>query len=946
MATRTTCKLTFLVNFHFTTYLKKTLHSFLVAAVLAFVFIGCKPISIQTTQYIQQGDNLANENNFDQARVAYLQYLKLGSKLGIYRNELLEAETHRKLAYVYSAKAKYDSSIVQLNAALAKDLKFPDNQTNILSDITELALLKAYKGNYILALEQINRYEDSLNFSLRKNSDRKAFANLLLAKARIEFTLGEYLSSEHHLLECLKIIDAYPFDVEKAEAKYLLGILYKEQGRIEESQEQLASAISILKKVGLNASLQFHAQGDQLFQQGFLEQGIVKHIEALQEAEESNILPLIIRSNTFLGEAYEFIGDRKKADFHFLKAIELQKELINLGFLESPLPKKGDIATMMYYYQQTGQKSSIAKASIGMADYFKTKGAYDSSLFYLNQASSFFARNLQETQRKKIDLKRVEIFLETGVVDSAKKILNTFSFSNQTQSYVLPYLKGRYAQMIGNSEEAKVQLRNALITIEDTRSSFSISSLRANYLGNKNYVYEEMINVLLKPQTITYQDVLEAYDWNERARSRSFLDILASKKAKPIKPIHAPILNREQTIRLKLIKLNEEIEKNQLSEDLVKRFQEVKSKHTAIVDSIVSIDPHYSLLLQSNISTLTEIRKGLKPNELLLQYWIGSNHAYVWHASRDTAGFVRLAFKETELEREITALRNVIRLNLPDQIKYIASKLYTRLLAPIPNLSSYSNLIIIPHRSQNFIPFEALQAPSGAYLIQSHSIFYAPSGTIFLAKRRANMEPSSNLLAMALGNETYGSYEALPGTVNEVQTIAKYFNPTQVKVGLASTETILKNANVDFGLIHLATHGVMNNKNPLQTFIALNADSLNDGRLTVSEIFDMTINSSLTTLSACETALGEVNRGNELIGLSTAFLYSGSKVVIVSLWKVDDRATSLLMSTFYEELAKGLPINTCMAKAQRKLLAMPAYASNPYYWSPFIVIGDGQLSSF
>lgn len=916
----------------------------LVLAIFASM-VSCKPVSIQTTQYIQNGDQFANKNEFDQARSQYLQYLKLASKLGVYRNEQLEAETHRKLAYVYSTRAKYDSSLLHLNSALAKDLKFPDNQTHIISDVTEIALLNAYKGNYLDALKDINFYIDSLKVSIRKNSDRQAYANLLLAKARIEFTLGEYQNSEEVLLDCIKLIESYPFEVEKAEVKYLLGLLYKDQGRVAESAKEITDAISILKKAGLNYALQLHTQGDQLFLQGLLELGITRHQEALVEAENSNITPLIIRSHTYLGEAYEFIGNKKQSDFHFFKAIELQKELIELGYIDSPLPRLGDATNMLLRYQQTGQNSGVAKASVVLADNYKSRGYSDSSLFYLKQAFNFYSKSKQQVQSRNITLKLIDVFLDKGDLDSAKNLLSNFS-SKEGLNYELPYLQGRYAALVGNNEDAKAYLRDALTIIEETRSGFSIPSLRSNYLGNKNYVYETLIDVLLRPQVSVMEDVLEAYNWNELARSRNFLDIVAAKKVAPLQLGHKPILEREQLYRLKVIKLAEEIEKNILSEDLLIEYKRSKSLHKNLVDSLAKLDPQYSLLLTSNVSTLEQIRKALKPDELLLQYWIGTKHSYVWHVSQDTVGIVKLDFKESELEREIAAFRNVIKFRLKDETKNVSSKLFTLLMASVPLLSSYSSLIIIPHRSLNFIPFEALQSRNGDYLIQSHSISYAPSGTIFRAKREANMELTSNMLAMALGDETFERYKALPGTIVEVQNIARYFNPTQVKVGLSSTESTLKSATTDFGLIHLATHGILNKKNPLQSFIVLNSDSLNDGNLTVSEILDMRLTSSLTTLSACETALGEVNRGNELIGLSTAFLYCGSKAVIVSLWQVDDQATSLLMSIFYEELSKGVAISKAMALAQRRLIAKAEYSAYPYYWSPFITIGDGRQSAY
>lgn len=115
----------------------------------------------------------------------------------------------------------------------------------------------------------------------------------------------------------------------------------------------------------------------------------------------------------------------------------------------------------------------------------------------------------------------IDVFLDKGDLDSAKNLLSNFS-SKEGLNYELPYLQGRYAALVGNNEDAKAYLRDALTIIEETRSGFSIPSLRSNYLGNKNYVYETLIDVLLRPQVSVMEDVLEAYNWNELARSRNF----------------------------------------------------------------------------------------------------------------------------------------------------------------------------------------------------------------------------------------------------------------------------------------------------------------------------------------------------------------------------------------------------------------------------------------
>jgi CHAT domain-containing protein len=347
-------------------------------------------------------------------------------------------------------------------------------------------------------------------------------------------------------------------------------------------------------------------------------------------------------------------------------------------------------------------------------------------------------------------------------------------------------------------------------------------------------------------------------------------------------------------------------------------------------------------LLSTTVARPIELKKILSPDELLIEYWLGKDQSYAWLISRDSFRLLPLNKTEIEIERDITGFRNATKLNLQQDGKKISQKLFSNLLASIPQLNQFKKLIIVSHKTQNFLPFEALQNEKGEYLIQSHTICYAPSATIFMAKRKSQLELANKMLAMAIGDETFDTYQGLPGTVIEVQNIARYFNPTQVKIGLSSTETTLKSYDASFDLIHLATHGVLNKINPLQSFIVLKSDSLNDGHLTVSEILDLKIQSKLTTLSACETALGEVNRGNEITGLSTAFLYCGSKAVIVSLWKVDDEATALLMTIFYEELSKGNSVSESMALAQRKLIQNQKYANQPYYWSPFIIIGDGN----
>jgi CHAT domain-containing protein len=142
-----------------------------------------------------------------------------------------------------------------------------------------------------------------------------------------------------------------------------------------------------------------------------------------------------------------------------------------------------------------------------------------------------------------------------------------------------------------------------------------------------------------------------------------------------------------------------------------------------------------------------------------------------------------------------------------------------------------------------------------------------------------------------------------------------------------------------FAVLHLATHGAFHPDEPL-----LSALDLSDGRITTLDVFELDLRCSLVTLSACETALGAEGAGDELMGLSRAFLYAGAPALVLSLWKVEDRSTSILMERFCQGLAAGIGIGSALRHAQLALLrhetALGDHAAAPYFWAPFQLIGD------
>jgi CHAT domain-containing protein len=167
------------------------------------------------------------------------------------------------------------------------------------------------------------------------------------------------------------------------------------------------------------------------------------------------------------------------------------------------------------------------------------------------------------------------------------------------------------------------------------------------------------------------------------------------------------------------------------------------------------------------------------------------------------------------------------------------------------------------------------------------------------------------------------------------KTIGESLANATVLVGERATEKAIKALSGGVGLIHFATHGELKEQDPLSSALLLTADGSDDGRLEVREIFRLKLNARLVVLSACQTGLGGLLRGDELLGLQRAFLYAGTPEVITTLWQVDDRATYVLMREFYENL-KTHPTAQALRQAQT---ATMRHFPHPFAWGAFGLTG-------
>jgi len=262
---------------------------------------------------------------------------------------------------------------------------------------------------------------------------------------------------------------------------------------------------------------------------------------------------------------------------------------------------------------------------------------------------------------------------------------------------------------------------------------------------------------------------------------------------------------------------------------------------------------------------------------------------------------------------------------------------YNYLVEPITRWAAPEDIVyLVPHGLLHYLPLHALQI-EGQHLIERNPVLYCPSASVLQycqAKRKTN---ANGILARQTAAIFGDSRENLPHARDEARAVAEFFG-VKALLDKAVTRDAFRRAIVDADIVHFAGHGNFNTHQALESGLQLAGNEV----LTAREVFNLKgLHAHLVTLSGCETGINENRPGDELIGLTRAFLYAGSPSLLVSLWRVADESTAFLMSRFYSYLREES--NMFKVDALRQAIldtkSRPQWASF-YHWAPFILIGD------
>ncbi len=500
--------------------------------------------------------------------------------------------------------------------------------------------------------------------------------------------------------------------------------------------------------------------------------------------------------------------------------------------------------------------------------------------------------------------------------------------------------------------------RRALDSIESMRGMLRLDAFKADFFEDKVGVYEEYANLLLSGAGESR--VAQAFAVAERARARSFLDSLAESRAALDETLPAETVRAEAAILAEISAVQGRIRKGENSTDLGGRLAEKEKQLEALHLRVRTSHPRFQQMRYPRPVDEAALRKSLRPGEVVLEYFIGDQASYAWIASPGALTFFALP-PRAELDRAVRS--SYAPLLRPRDPVPAMEDLARLLLGPLESADGSRSLIIIPSGILYYFPFEVLPlGPHRKPLVDHYRVSYSPSAsTLVEARARTRHATVARLLAVGdtlpAGRRPVPQSERsaalldvsrlapLPHTRKEVTALASLFGRgnSTVLLGRDAAEHNLKQQDLArYSVIHIAAHGFLDSSSSSRSGLVLGMDPAvgDDGILQVREVYRLPLRAGLVTLSACQSALGRLLTGEGMVGLSRAFFYAGADSILASLWNVNDDAAAEFMARFYRLLKDGASKEEALRKAKLSMASEARYR-HPYYWAPYILIGDG-----
>lgn len=669
-----------------------------------------------------------------------------------------------------------------------------------------------------------------------------------------------------------------------------------------------------------------------------------------------DLAEIYLQSNV-LDEATKLANQSRELFLLLGMRYEAARSITFLGLAQMRLLKFDEaeqaFATARQEFSAEGNQVHSGLVSLYQAELSLLRGQMSEAARQATEAEAIFASQQLKAKTCSAQIVRARTLLSSG--ESARELCETIlQTCSELETPWLRYqaheLLGDHWLAAGDARQAYEQYTQAVSFIEQIRCQIRVDEFRSAFFKDKLRVYEKLIRLCLNEDDPQRQ--AEAFYYLESSKARTLVDLLINE----LELMPAPdgreaseLHQRWQSLREQLhwyyskVSNAETQTKSRLVGAGLRLQADLLQCERALAEvtrQLQTSDPNFLWLQQSGGITVQELREILAEDETVIEYYFDGEDVKIFAVDRQTMNIVASKCSVGEISELIQTLRfqfDKFQYG-PDYLKTHADRLlqgakdclhqlWQALFAPVAELVHGKKLIFIPFGVLHNVPFQAL-FDGERYLLENHEITQSPSARILklCSERAPRNSPHKYERAVIFG----AADETAPQITEEIQAIRTQFPDGVCFTGIAATAEALSSTAASGDILHIASHAVFRQDNPM-----FSAFKLADTWLNFYDICRLKLSASLVTLSGCSTGASRVYAGDELMGLARGFLSAGAASLIVSLWAVNDPAAAKQMTAFYELLRSG---NSTCAALRKAALEIKSLQEHPYFWAPFVLI--------
>ena len=813
-----------------------------------------------------------------------------------------------------------------------------------------------------LSVESMGDYEQSIKLQKEalelmkaKKENKEAIAITLENIGSFYFSKGDYQLAISYFEQALQTYTGITSDnAQHPKARFLMyiGDCYKDQGRIDQALDYYHQSLKIHLQLPQE---QFYQQTERLVYKGMVDlyaqlddQANANYYIDKAVAIHEKYPELLIAYQSYLSFGHFYLKNKvfDKAQFYFEEAkLAAQEE-----------------------YSLYERHPSLALTEAAIGDLYAEKGQWEVAFQQYQKALELISLNFQANTE-----------WDNPLVDQLVDKLVAFEILQAKTTALYRYSQSKKGDQ--SALEKALETHQLIIgLIKNVRQGYLIEDSKFDFAEKVAPVYEQAIEVSLALHRLK-QDVVyleQAFLFAEANKAETLYESMTNERAKSLAGIPDSLLEKERSIRTALIysekNLLEEQQKKEVSPENIQKFEnlvfELKEQYLAISQQLEHEYPSYFQMKSgSETLTLDNVRSHLNEKMALIEFVVGEENSYAFFVTKKDLKVYPIKTDATQLSNQVLLLREHVSVppaydeKLEDYQAFTktAHDLYNTLLKEgISQLDKrIDRLAIIPDASLSNLPFELLLTAftenkridysihNLPYLLKEYALCYQYSARLMgmQTQHGKKIAADNNFIGFAPQFEHSKLQASRDCSDNELSNLR--FNKEEVskisellggKACLgndAHLTNFLKEAP-HYNIIHLATHACVNEEEA-----ALNRVFFTDSNISQHELGTLQLNAELVVLSACNTGVGELMKGEGVMSLARGFMQAGGKSLLTSLWAVDDYATAVQMVSYYEKLMAGLPKDIALKEAKLAYLnqADPDMI-HPYYWSSFVQFGN------